>query len=237
MQKLVYDGLQRCPYLPGQVARMPLYRQMRPLRLEETDERLGNAERRAGTCLYRTACPTCRACEGLRVDVARFAPTRAQRRAEAAFEKAGGTISYGPAQYSDERLALFNLHKRARDLQDPEDGPMTALGYTSWLVQSCMHTMEMQYRLGERLIGVGIVDLGRVAASSVYFYFDPSPEISKLSPGVLSVVKEVALCRRTRRDWLYLGLYVADCRSLAYKAQYQPNERLVGGAWREALAK
>jgi leucyl-tRNA---protein transferase len=74
-QKLVYDGLQSCPYLEGRVARMPLYRQLGKLTLEESDRRFAAAERRVGTCLYRTACPTCRACEGIRVPVAEFAPS------------------------------------------------------------------------------------------------------------------------------------------------------------------
>jgi arginine-tRNA-protein transferase len=32
--------------------------------------------------------------------------------------------------------------------------------------------------------------------------------------------------------YLYLGLYVADCRHLAYKARFLPHERLVNGEWR-----
>ena len=70
MQKLVYDGAQRCPYLPDRVARMPLYRQLRRLTLVEADARFANSERRVGACLYRTACATCSECQGLRVPVA-----------------------------------------------------------------------------------------------------------------------------------------------------------------------
>jgi arginine-tRNA-protein transferase len=77
---------------------------------------------------------------------------------------------------------------------------------------------------------VGIVDLGRESLSSVYFYFDP--DRADLSPGVFSVLQEVELCRRTGRKYLYLGLFVKDCRHLAYKADYEPHERLIGGAWR-----
>ena len=88
-EKLVYDGLQSCPYLEGQVARMPLYRQLRRLTLDETDRRFETAERRVGTCLYRTACPTCRACQGIRVPVAHFTPSRSQRRVSRRWEGRG----------------------------------------------------------------------------------------------------------------------------------------------------
>lgn len=228
-QKLVYDGLQACPYLPGQVARMPLYRQLRRLTLDETDQRLHNAERRVGTCLYRTTCPTCSACEGIRVPVETFAPSKSQRRVARRWE-GKGRVEIGPATLTDEKLALFNRHKRERGLIDPDDEPMTALGYASWLVHSCMLTVEMCYYYSDKLVGVGVVDLGRRAASSVYFYFDPDE--SALSPGTWSVLQEIELCRRTGRSWLYLGLYVADCRSLVYKADFNPHERLTGGDWR-----
>lgn len=231
MQKLVYDGLQRCPYREGQIARMPLYRQLRRLTLAEADGRFANAERRVGACLYRTACPTCNACEGLRIPVDAFRPSRSQRRVLKRW--AGHTrIEYGPPTFSPEKLAMFNRHKRERELVATDDGEMTAIGYTSWLVHSCFPTMEMRYYYDDRLVGVGIVDLGERAMSSVYFYFDPDPGLSKLSPGVFSVLQEIELCRRTGRDHLYLGLYVSDCGHLNYKAQYRPHERLFDGDWR-----
>ncbi|MEQ1504811.1 MAG: arginyltransferase [Myxococcota bacterium] len=228
-QKLVYDGLQGCPYLPGQVARMPLYRQLRRLTLDETDARLGNAERRVGTCLYRTTCPSCRACEGIRIPVDAFTPSRTQRRVLRKWEERG-RVDLGPPTTTREKLALFNRHKRERGLTGDDDAEMTPLGYASWLVQSCMLTAEMTYWYDGELVGVGIIDLGRRGASSVYFYFDPDK--ADLSPGVFSVLQEIELCRRTGRSWLYLGLYVDDCRHLSYKAEFRPHERLVDGDWR-----
>lgn len=231
MQKLVYDGLQRCPYLPGRIARMPLYRQLKRLTLDETDERFANAERRVGTCLYRTACPTCTACQGIRIPVAEFEPSKSQRRASNRWGE-DWRIETGPATFTPEKLELFNRHKQARGLTGDDDSLMTPLGYVSWLVHSCFHTVEMRYFHEGRLVGVGIVDLGRTAASSVYFYFDPDEALARLSPGVFSVLQEIELCKRTGREHLYLGLYVEDCRHLAYKSSYHPHERLRDGDWR-----
>jgi len=227
-EKLVYDGLQSCPYLEGRVARMPLYRQLRPLTLDQADERFANAERRVGTCLYRTACPTCSACEGLRVPVADFRPSKSQRRVRNRWN-GHGRVEIGPVTYSADKLELFNRHKQVRGLSDDGDH-MEASGYVGWLVNSCMLTVEMSYYYDDELVGVGVVDLGRDAISSVYFYFDP--DHSRLSPGVYSALQEIELCRRTGRSYLYLGLYVEDCRRLSYKGSYYPHERLVDGAWR-----
>jgi arginine-tRNA-protein transferase len=88
----------------------------------------------------------------------------------------------------------------------------------------------MRYYYDDELVGVGVVDLGLTAASSVYFYFDP--ERADLSPGVYSVLQEIELCRASGREHLYLGLFVQDCRHLSYKADYAPHERLIHGEWR-----
>ena len=227
-EKLVYDGLQSCPYLPGQVARMPLYRQLAPLTLEQADQRFANAERRVGTCLYRTACPTCTACEGLRIPVDDFRPSKSQRRVLNKWRRAG-RVEMGPVCFNEAKLDLFNRHKVERGLTEDEDG-MDPLGYIGWLVHSCMLTIEMRYYFDDQLVGVGILDLGRTAASSVYFYFDP--DRSDLSPGTFSALEEIDFCRRTGRTHLYLGLYVAECRHLSYKARFHPHERLRDGDWR-----
>ena len=232
-ETLVYDGLQSCPYLDGRVARMPLYRQIRPLTLKEADLRFANAERRVGTCLYQTACPTCTECVGVRVLVDEFVPTRSQRRVwrrcHSQFR-----IEYGPATWSDEKLSLFNRHKMDRGLVDSADRIMTPVGYVSWLVRSCFHTMEMRYFLDEQLAGVGILDIGYLGISSVYFYFDPCKEVARLSPGVYSAMKEIELARATGRKYLYLGLFVTDCRHLNYKGDYGPQERRLQGKWRRS---
>lgn len=228
---LVYDGFQSCPYLPGRVARMPLWRQLQPLGLEEADVRFATGERRVGASLYRTQCPTCRECKPLRVLVDDFQPTKSQRRVANRWE-GRGRVEYGPVTCSDEKLILFNRHKFERNLAGDDADPMTAISYMGWLGESCCHTMEMRYYLDDRLVGVGVLDLGREGASSVYFYFDPSPEVARLSPGVWSTLEEIAFCRRTGRKYLYMGLYVEACSHLSYKSGYHPHERLLDGDWR-----
>lgn len=208
---------------------MPLYRQPRRLTLEQADARFANAERRVGTCLYRTECPGCRACEGLRIPVDQFQPSRSQRRVWKKWE-GHGRVEYGAPTFTADRVALFNRHKRERGLVAGDDAEMTAIGYAGWLVQSCVATVEMSYFYDDELVGIGVVDLGREGASSVYFYF--SPDRADLSPGTYSVLREIEFCRTTGRSWLYLGLYVSDCRHLSYKADYLPHERLIDGDWR-----
>ncbi|MFT7520598.1 MAG: arginyl-tRNA--protein-N-Asp/Glu arginylyltransferase [Kiritimatiellia bacterium] len=215
---------------------MPLYRQQRKLSPAQADERFARAERRVGFSLYRTECPTCTACTGLRVVVSEFRPTRSQRRVAKRWRALGDRlrVTVGVPSWSEDKLAMFNRHKLQRGLADEQGELMDAYGYAAWLMHSCMLTIEMCYYIDDQLVAVGIVDVGQASASSVYFYFDPSDEISRLSPGVYSVMREVAWCARTNRSHYYLGLWVRDCASLSYKANYHPHELLRDGVWRRA---
>lgn len=233
-QSLAYDGLQACPYRSGQVARLPLWRQLDALDLDQADAAFAGGERRVGRALYHTACPTCRACEPIRVLAAEFRPSRSQRRAARRWADAGGRVEVGPPEVDPERLGLYRAHKAGRGLAQDDDEPMTEDGYFGWLVDSCLPTVEMRYLIGDRLVGVGVADVGRTALSSVYFYFDPAPEVARLSPGVVSALEEIDLCARSGRPYLYLGLYVGDCAHLSYKADYHPHERYIDGDWRRS---
>ena len=227
--RVVWDQLEECPYLPGQVARLPLRMPIGLVQAESFDRVLEEGERRSGRMLYRTQCPACTACEPLRVPVARFRATPSQRRV---WRRNEGVVAVevGKPELSWERLRLYNRHKLERGLAT-RDEPLGAQGYRNWLVDTCTDTREVRYRVDGKLVAVSIVDFGRRSASSVYHYFDPDE--ARRSLGVYSVLKELALCAEAGLEWYYLGFYVEDCRHLAYKAAYWPHQRLVAGAWQE----
>ena len=227
IERVVYDEPTRCPYLPGRLARLPLRLPGRSLSGEELSDRLNSGDRRQGHFLYRPACPACQACEAIRVDTVTFRPSKTQRRVfrrgEASLETVIDRPSATPA-----KIALYNRHKIERGLVLGHD-LVDASGYEEFLVASCADTIELSYHLNGKLIGVALADRAADALSAVYCFFDPAYQ--RLSPGVYSVLKQVALCRYWGLPWLYLGLYIADCPSMSYKARYVPHERLIAGAW------
>lgn len=225
---LVYDEATACPYLAGRDARMPLRVPTRMLTLQEFAERLRAGDRRQGVLLYRTACPSCQACEPIRIDVEQFEPDRTQRRVHRRGLKTFH-VEIGPPEFSPEKVALYNRHKAGRGLSaDGQD--IDEAGYRAFLVDTCCESFELRYRLDGRLVGVAVVDRAEDALSAVYFYFDP--EFERLSPGVFSIMKQIELCRAWGLRFLYLGLYIRDCPSMAYKARYLPHERRLEGRWR-----
>ena len=221
---VVHDEEQECPYLPDRQARMPLRWQIMPVGPRVFDRALASGDRRVGRMLYRTACDGCDACKPLRIPVASFEPSRSQRRA--ARRNADVRIEMGPVSFSERHLELFNRHRMERDLADK---PMSPDDYVGWFAQSCTRTAEMRYLVGDRLVGVGILDVGQRDTSSVYYYFDPDE--ARRSLGTYSVLCEVGWQRSRRGRFHYLGLWVDGCRHLDYKATFSPHEKLLSGQW------
>jgi arginine-tRNA-protein transferase len=224
---VVLDDEETCTYLPEKTARQPLRMPIRFLSRKELDARLEAGDRRYGRFLYNQKCPSCRACEAIRVDVAKFQPSRTQRRVKSKGD-AIFRMEVGPVVCDDERVALFSKHETERGLRRRSEA-ISAEGYARFLVDSCVQGFEMRYAVDGHLVGVAIVDRGEDALSAVYTYYDPT--LNKASPGVYSILAQIELCRQWGLRWLYLGLYVGACKELAYKADYIPHERRVDGAW------
>lgn len=224
---VVHDAPSPCPYLPDQMSRLPLRLPIRRLRRGELGNRLAAGDRRQGLMLYRTACSECSACEPIRIDVQQFRPGRTQRRVQRQGDRRI-ELEVGPLEPTLEKVDLYNRHKRGRGLSSGERS-IDFDGYTAFLGESCCESIELRYRVDGRLMGVAVLDRADDALSAVYFYFDPHYE--ELSPGVYSVLKQVELCRQWGLRYLYLGLYIADCASMAYKRRYLPHERLLDGHW------
>ncbi|MBI4579408.1 MAG: arginyltransferase, partial [Planctomycetes bacterium] len=87
--------------------------------------------------------------------------------------------------------------------------------------------LEVVYRRGGRLVGVGILDFDGEAASTVYCYFDPD---DRGSLGTFNILWTIDYCRRLDVPWVYLGYHIADCPKMNYKTQFRPNEVLTPDA-------
>lgn len=226
---VVYDEPGTCSYLGEETWRLPLRLPVRPLTREEFGARLAAGDRRQGRLLYRTACPSCNACEPIRIDVTRFRSTKTQRRVLRRGDEAVRVL-LGPPTVDASRVALYNTHKNGRDLANGEQHT-SAEAFRSFLGDTCCETFEMRYLKDGELVGVAVVDRADDALSAVYFYWDPV--FGSLSPGTYSILKQVALCQQLGLRYLYLGLFIGACEAMSYKARFLPHERLIDGSWRE----
>ncbi len=223
----MHDATSACPYLDDTTARLPLRLPIRALRRSEFESRLEQGDRRQGLLLYRTACPQCQACEPIRLDIDTFAPGRSQRRT---FRKTSAevTTTVGPLAPTAEKVELYNRHKHGRDLSSGES-EIDLDGYRAFLGESCCETFEVRYTYQGRLVGIAITDRSDMSLSAVYCFFDP--DLSHLSLGTFSILSQVELARRWGLQHVYLGLYIRDCPSMAYKARFLPHQRRRAGRW------
>jgi leucyl-tRNA---protein transferase len=226
-EPVLFDATHACAYLPGRLARLPYRRPPAPLSPEAFDQRLADGDRRSGIFLYRTACPACKACQPLRLDVAAFRPDATQRRIERRGDQLI-TVSIDKPGIDRSRLRLFNLHRDGRGLA-AGDGPLDERAYADFLTDTCCQTLEFSYWHEDRLVAVAIADAGLESLSAVYCYYDPG--FRRLSLGTYSILREVQYCRETARRYLYLGFYIAESPHMSYKARFRPHQRLIDGRW------
>lgn len=217
-----------CVYLPDRTANLPLVLPRSIVSEQALDEALENGMRRSGYFLYYTDCPACQACEPTRLRVGDFKWTDSWRRIRNRGDKSI-TVSLVRPSSSPEKLALFNAHRDLRGLAESGQSYLED-DYAGFLVESSGDwTYELQFHDAERLIAVSIIDCGKNSISAVYTYFDPS--FSKYSLGTYSILKQIEFCLSSGREYLYLGLYVADNSHLSYKARFGPQQRRIGGKW------
>jgi arginine-tRNA-protein transferase len=212
----------RCEYLPHRLARLR-YDLIPALGPAGYMDRLRQGWRRFGPVVFHPECPACQACQSLRVPVATFRPNQSQRRAWRK-NQTDITLRVGDPSPSPEKQALFaRFHEFQHDAKGwPADGSDGRLFF-----ENPFPTEEWCYYAGERLIGVGYVDALPGGLSAIYFYYDPGERHRSL--GTYNVLSILASARARNLPHVYLGYYVAGCRSLEYKARFRPNEVLTGG--------
>ncbi|MCK4872255.1 MAG: arginyltransferase [Phycisphaerales bacterium] len=218
LMSLPVVGPMPCPYLPGrEAAHRGFQVDFMPGDLYEALLDLG--WRRSGEVFYTLACPQCEACIPLRVEAADFHPTRSQRRVRR--RNRDVIMTWGDPQPTDEKADLYR-----RYIASQHDGQMTGSPeeHERFLYDSPTQSIETVYRVGERIVGVGILDVTPSCLSSVYFYFDPQERSRSL--GTLSVLCEIELCQKLSKRYYHLGHWVVGARTMDYKAKFGPHELL-----------
>jgi len=97
--------------------------------------------------------------------------------------------------------------------------------YESFVLGNWSFAREMQFRNREgRLIGVSLMDVADQVGSSIYFYHDP--DLRSLALGTFSLLQEIAYLQSINATHHYLGYWIAECPSMAYKVNFRPHEIL-----------
>jgi len=182
--------------------------------------------RRSGNDVYRPHCAQCSQCVPVRVPVAQFKPNRSQKRCLQKNRQTTAIIK--PAVFEQ---AHYDLYLRYQNQRHAEGNMANTRPdeYIKFLGSSWCNTQFIEFFCADELAAVAIVDRLDDALSAVYTFFDP--KFSRYSLGVYAVLWQIQQAQNQGLEWLYLGFWIADCRKMNYKDQYQPLQGFIGQQW------
>jgi arginine-tRNA-protein transferase len=213
-----------CTYLPSRQASLEV-QVLLDVTAAELEAMLERGWRRFGPMYFRPACTACGDCISLRLPVARFSPSKSQRRAARACASLRRVV--GAPIVDAARLDLYaRWHAVREDVRGWEPNPQTRERYAVEFAFAHPAAREAAFYDATRLVGVGLFDETPHALSAAFFFYDP--DYAQRSLGTANVLSLLDDARATDREHVYLGYRVEGCASLAYKASFKPHELLEG---------
>ncbi|QDT63401.1 arginyltransferase [Calycomorphotria hydatis] len=212
-----------CSYLPAETMSLE-YKLLTDLPALDFEKFLERGWRRQGISFFRPACPQCNKCRSLRVPVNEFQPTKSQRRS---LKKNSDVqlVVRTPTLTSSHLWVYDAYHRDMSERRHWKYDPTTPEDYArSFLSGEFAFAREFLYFRHDQLIGVGLVDVLPHAMSSIYFYHDPDWRAD--GPGTYSIMKELEYARELGIEHYYLGYWIKENASMAYKHRFQPHEIL-----------
>lgn len=219
-----------CPYLPDKLSTNILVDPNHELCPETYDLLLENGFRRSADMVYRPGCSQCQECKSTRIPVNAFTPNRSQRRT---WKKVADDIvvKLEHAGFKQQHFELYQRYTRARH----KDGNMAHSDeqqYLSFLTSQWSDTLFIELWYQDELLAVAVTDRQPDSLSALYTFY--SPAHLQLSPGILAILCQIDLARRSGLQWLYLGYWIKSSEKMAYKTAFQPIHVFQQGHWQLA---
>lgn len=226
--------IRSCDYLPDQKSRM-VYAEVDQLSKEEYLMLINQGWRRFGYWLFRPECPSCRACQPIRVPVRSYKPNRIQRR----IIKTNSQLlklTVGEPHTDDKRIQLYVEHHehhaetRGWRVSDFDSALQSILSFTI----SPLPVQEWAYYLKDELVAIAYVDQLPDGYSGIYFYYSPAHR--HLSLGNWICISMIQRAAELGFEHVYFGYYVKGNISMEYKSTFRPNQILQpDGSWQNFL--
>ena len=212
-----------CPYLKDRDSRME-YNYVSDCDFELNDALTRRGFRRFGRYFSKPNCHECKECVSIRVDAHGFKFSKSARRT---IKRNENTAIFISDPVVDE--AHLNLYKKYHKFMERKrEWKYYELDfrkyYELYVAGHDKFGKEISYYAENKLIGVDLIDILNDGISAIYCYYDP--DFMELSLGRFSLYQQIYLARRLNLRWIYLGYYVKNCPSLAYKNDYKPYEGL-----------
>ncbi len=216
-----------CPYLPDRLERKIVTELTGPSS-ENLHETLATGGfRRSHSIAYAPACPGCKACVPVRVQVEGFILRRSLARTWK--RNTDVTAHVVPARATTEQFELFNEYQRSRH-SSSDMANMGFYEYSAMVEDSPIDTYLVEFRSpSSELIAVCLTDQTQDGLSAVYSFFSAKPEHAGL--GNFVVLWLIERARTLALPYVYLGYWIAESPKMAYKTRFKPLEALGPDGW------
>ncbi len=219
-----------CAYYPERQSRLRAFLCQEALPPDLVDRLINSGFRRAGDFYYTTRCPGCSACLSYRVPVSSFQPSRSQKRILRNNADVQTRVVTPQPTTEKERLYLryqYKQHflkpvpgKREKDF-DPESTLETMMHQ---MYTATGNSVEFEFRVQQRLVTFGVLDMGENTLSAVYSVYDL--EMAQRSLGTYFILAALEWARDHGVISVNLGYYLPGHPKMDYKKQFRPAQIL-----------
>jgi len=216
-----------CPYLPGRQERK-VFTELTGPDADATHDLLAeNGFRRSQGIAYRPLCEDCNACIAVRVRALEFDTRRWMKRVLSRNDDLEMTCA--PARATAEQYDLFTAYLQARHAEGGM-ADTTLDEYTDMVEDTEVTTELVEFRTPDGTLAAAcLIDILADSLSLIYSYF--APERERLSTGSAIILRLIERAADEGKSYVYLGYWVEDSQTMAYKTRFTPIEALGADGW------
>lgn len=205
-----------CSYIEGKNWRFTYFFAL-DVTAEELDIILSKGWRKFGMYYFKPVCRNCRECIPIRVKADELVLSKSQKRVIKNCRDV--RVEFKEPDCRDEIFNIYEDHSLNRfgKISSYEDF------HTSFYTPSCP-TIQSEYYIGNKLAGVGFIDISSNALSSIYFIY--RDEYTKYGLGTFSALKETEYAFSLGLKHYYLGYFIENNLKMAYKNSFHVNEKM-----------
>ncbi len=220
-----------CGYIANNLAQSLIASPHHVVDAQVYSELIKQGFRRSGKFAYRPHCEHCNQCVPVRIILDQFTPTRSQKRAYKQHNDL--TAKLLPLEYHQKHFTLYQQYQSNRHPSESELSKTTRNEekeqYQQFLCQSNVESLMVEFSDEQgKIIIVSVIDIVEDGVSAVYTFYDTE---QKASYGTYAIMWLIDWTKDLGLPYLYLGYWIAESQKMAYKENFQAQEKLINGEW------